>query len=76
MNPTSFRGRRLAFALLAALIFLCPGLARSGEEEDIKKEIADVEKQIAELKKKLENSARDRSRSRRRTRCPIASSRR
>jgi len=54
VKPTPFSGRRTAFALLAVLIFVCPGVARSDEEEDIKKEIADVEKQILELKKKLD----------------------
>jgi photosystem II stability/assembly factor-like uncharacterized protein len=54
VKPAPFSGRRTAFALLAVLIFLCPGVARSDEDDDIKKEIADVEKQILELKKKLE----------------------
>lgn len=54
MYHSLLRGRRAAFALLAALIFLCPGFARSDEDEDLKKEIADVEKQIAALKKKLD----------------------
>ena len=52
--PNPFSGHRLAFALLAALVFIFPGVARSDEDDDIKKEIADVEKQILELKKKLD----------------------
>ena len=55
MKLTPFRGRQSAFALLAALLFVWPGVARSNGEEDVKKEIADVEKQIAELKKKLDD---------------------
>ncbi len=55
MKPTLFTGRRTAFAILAALIFAFPGVARSDEEDDkIKKEIAEVERQILELKKKLD----------------------
>lgn len=54
MTHAPFRGRRTAFALLAALIFVFPGVARSDPDDDLKKEIADVEKQIADLKKKLE----------------------
>ncbi|MBN9119183.1 MAG: hypothetical protein J0I06_08485, partial [Planctomycetes bacterium] len=54
MTRTPFSGRRPAFALLAALVLVVPSVARSGEEEDIKKEIADTEKKIAELKKKLD----------------------
>ena len=53
MKTPPFRGRRLAFALLAALLCFLPGVARS-DDDDLKKEIADVEKQIAELKKKLD----------------------
>ena len=54
MKPAPFSGRRTAFALLAALIFICPGVARSDEDADLKKQIADVEKQILDLKTKLD----------------------
>jgi photosystem II stability/assembly factor-like uncharacterized protein len=52
--PAPFTGRRPAFGLLVALILVCPGVARSDEDENLKKEIASVEKQIADLKKKLD----------------------
>ena len=54
-------GLLTAFALLAALIFLFPGVARSDPDDDIKKEIADVEKQIADLKKKLDELKKGKS---------------
>ncbi len=54
MKPAPFTGRRWAFALLAALVCTFPGVARSDEDDALKKEIAAVEKQIAELKKKLD----------------------
>ncbi len=54
MTRTPLRGRRPAFALLAALILAFPGVARSDPDSDLQKEIADVEKQIAQLKQKLD----------------------
>ncbi len=54
MTPQPLTGRRAAFALLAALIFALPGVARSDEDDKLKKEIAEVERQILELKKKLD----------------------
>ena len=54
MKPTPFSGRRTAFALLAALVFALPGMARPDADDDLKKEIADVEKQILDLKNKLD----------------------
>lgn len=60
MSFTFRPGRRAAFALLAALLYLAlPASAQTGKkdnvkQDDIKKEIAEVEKQIAELTKKLE----------------------
>ncbi|AWM41699.1 Xyloglucanase Xgh74A precursor [Gemmata obscuriglobus] len=53
MKPSQLNGRRAAFALLAALVFSFPGIAKS-EEDDAKKEIADVQKQIDLLQKKLD----------------------
>ncbi len=61
MKPALFFGRRPAFALLAVLVFFLPGVAQSGEDDDLKKEIADVEKQILELKKKLDELRKGKS---------------
>jgi photosystem II stability/assembly factor-like uncharacterized protein len=47
-------GQRLAFGLLAVLLFVYPGVARSDDLQDTKKEIAAIEKQIAELMQKLD----------------------
>ncbi|MFM8274606.1 MAG: WD40/YVTN/BNR-like repeat-containing protein, partial [Gemmata sp.] len=59
MNFPTLTARRAAFGLLAALIFLFPGVARSDDEDDkLKKEIADVERQILELKKRLDELRR------------------
>ncbi len=52
--PAPFTGRRTAFGLLAALVLVFPGIARSDEDDNLKKEIAGVEKQIADLKKRLD----------------------
>ncbi|MBY0459602.1 MAG: hypothetical protein K2V38_19970, partial [Gemmataceae bacterium] len=54
MKSAPFTGRRAAFGVLVAALFVFPGFARSQDEDPLKKEIADVEKQIAELTKKLE----------------------
>lgn len=55
MRLTFRPGGRLAFALLALLVYLAmPVSAQTGKKDDIKKEISDVEKQIADLTKKLE----------------------
>ena len=54
MKPVLFSGRRPAFALLAALVVFLPGVARSDQDDDLKKEIAETEKQILDLKKKLD----------------------
>jgi photosystem II stability/assembly factor-like uncharacterized protein len=55
MNRRMRNGRWPAFGLLAILVVYLPGaLARAGELDDSKKEIADIEKKIAELQQKLE----------------------
>lgn len=52
MNPNPLTGRRTAFALLAGLVCVLPGIA--GPDDDTKKEIANVQKQIETLQKKLD----------------------
>src|SRR5207248_9138539 len=54
VSPTLRPGRRPAFGLLAALLFVLPAArARDDEPDEVKKKIAEVEKQIADLQKKL-----------------------
>jgi photosystem II stability/assembly factor-like uncharacterized protein len=53
VSPFIRSGRRPAFGLLAALLFIFPAAARSDDVEDVRKKIAETEKQIAELQKKL-----------------------